>query len=278
MQLGRNLLIEKADPQGRLLRERLDEFEKVKKNKRIDVLQTGVFPPSDPGSNTQKLYEAVIKQLNVVNQGVDDFNRTGIRTLCKKLRITFDCVYGGSQYRNLIPSVPTLTDVASIVGNPVRMMVLWDKQPNGTTPTIGEILRDLSYDGVINQIPPSNTNFEQYPKIYASKNVVNIDRFTVLRDDFMILADPTPYIPGNTAPANGSGSFPNFYSKTFLLDVPAELLSKGVMEKDLETRFKVEPGVNPALTIVNGALVSVLYFLKPNFSYNINSSVNYENH
>lgn len=99
--------------------------------------------------------------LNDIPGGSSEFQRTGNRVRCTSLRIT------GEIERSENSTVP----------NTVRMLVLWDSQPNGADPP----LTDVNF-GLFNE--PANTSSMWQ---LATYNLDNQQRYKVLLDKRMVL-------------------------------------------------------------------------------------------
>lgn len=115
--------------------------------------------------------------LNAVGEGASSYQRVG-----KKIQPVWCHVRG-----YFIPS-----DVAggafSLPYESIRMMLVWDKQPNGSLAVISDIVRDVDGAG------GATTNSQ------SDRNITNRDRFVILRD----IRKTYWFRPINTALANVS--------------------------------------------------------------------------
>jgi len=89
--------------------------------------------------------------LNEVQQGATSFNRIGAKILIKSVDFRTTLFHGGSG--------PT--------AQYARLMLVWDKQPNGAFPAFADILSD---------------NISTAPALSSGLNMANKDRFTILRN------------------------------------------------------------------------------------------------
>lgn len=104
--------------------------------------------------------------LNLVQQGATSYNRIGAKILVKS--IDYRCVL------SLHGAAPTV--------NWARVMLVWDKQPNGAYPAFSDILSD---------------NVSTAPDFSSGLNMANKDRFTVLRNQvvpFSVTGDNATYV------------------------------------------------------------------------------------
>ncbi len=107
--------------------------------------------------------------LNLIEPGNGSFNRIGRKAFMKTVRISGVLVY---EYN----ADPTSGNAA---GSPVRMVVVWDKQPSGTLPTYDVIFGETSQDGT------------ETANVFDNLRYDNTGRFSVLRD---LKMDGNPYI------------------------------------------------------------------------------------
>jgi len=100
---------------------------------------------------------------NLVQQGAGSWNRVGRKITLQSLRLR-----GLVQwfYQDALVS-------GDIVGNTLRVVVVWDKQPSGNTPTFDAVFSSTLQDGT------ETTSFLD-PMRYD-----NMDRFTILSDTVM---------------------------------------------------------------------------------------------
>lgn len=130
--------------------------------------------------------------LNVVNEGAGGYNRVGRKINGKSLRVR--C----SAFHSMAP-VATTTDR---IGNQLRMVVVWDKQPNGgAIPAFDTVFGQTDLDGVLASTFLDPVNYSQ------------VDRFTVLRDCNVLM-------PVTAAPSGGTtNSVINFYQIDEFIDL-----------------------------------------------------------
>jgi len=98
-----------------------------------------------------------ITELNCVQQGATAFNRIGTKIMIKSVKVDVDLLLKGSA-----PS----TDTA-------RLMVVYDRQPNGAFPAIASIL---------------SMNISSAPVFNSGINMANRSRFTILRNQLVNLS------------------------------------------------------------------------------------------
>lgn len=99
-----------------------------------------------------------ITEVNCVEQGATSYNRIGTKILIKSIdfRASF----------NMVGTAP--------VNNSLRYMIVYDHQPNGAFPAIGDII---------------SRNIATSPNFFTGVNMANRSRFVVLRDRIVAL-DP----------------------------------------------------------------------------------------
>ncbi len=147
--------------------------------------------------------------LNLIEPGNGSFNRIGRKTFAKSLRISGHMVY-------IYNADPTTGDTTGV---PVRMVVVWDKQPSGTLPTFDVIFGRTSQDGTEATSVLDNLRYD------------NMGRFQVLRD---CKFEPKPMV------GDGGGSA-NLCVNPFLVD---EFI-------DLKNRETVFSGDSDPITIAD---------------------------
>lgn len=98
--------------------------------------------------------------INLTQQGVGSWNRVGRKIQNQSIRLRGGIVWLLDQE----------TTTLNLIGNTLRMVVVWDKQPSGTFPTFDTVF------GVTGQDGTETTTFLN-PVKYD-----NMDRFMVLRD------------------------------------------------------------------------------------------------
>lgn len=94
-----------------------------------------------------------LTEINCVAQGATSYNRIGSKIQVKSIQLKVG-------YR-LIGSAP--------VSTLVRFLVVYDRQPNGAFPAIGDILSD---------------NISTAPSFHSGINMANKDRFIIIRDQY----------------------------------------------------------------------------------------------
>lgn len=122
--------------------------------KQVDNAQTfASFTSATPG----------FALLNAVNVGSNIYQRTGVKIALRSIHI-----------RGIItPSRQNGTAVTEQLG---RIIVVYDKQPNGAGPAMGDVLQTLSNAGAA-----TTTS-------YSMPNLLNRERFTILRDKKVFLS------------------------------------------------------------------------------------------
>jgi len=94
---------------------------------------------------------AGITELNCVQQGATAYNRIGTKIMIKSIKVDADLILKGS--------APT--------GNTARLMIVYDRQPNGAFPAVANIL---------------SMNVSGAPVFNSGINMANRSRFTILRN------------------------------------------------------------------------------------------------
>nr|QXP07754.1 MAG: putative capsid protein [Arizlama virus] len=102
-----------------------------------------------------------LSELNCVPQGATVANRIGNKIVVKSLMVRFSLTCPNDHMAEM------------------RAMVIYDRQPNGAFPAIGDIL--------LNQ-PAGNTTY------YSGLNIANKSRFLILRDQFAVCDDGGGYV------------------------------------------------------------------------------------
>jgi len=97
-----------------------------------------------------------IDMLNGIQEGSSFFNRIGRRIHMKSVHVTGHIVESGQTPTN--------------VGEYLRILLIYDRQPNGNFPNATDILQDTGNDG---------TNFNTS---FSKMNLNNVERFAILRD------------------------------------------------------------------------------------------------
>ena len=125
--------------------------------KGVDTLLNTVGQVTNAESGTDD-----IVALNLIAPGSGSFNRIGRKVSLKNIRIR------GSFFIN--PGAVASAQNADVV----RMSIIWDKQPSGAAA--------ISWDQVFKFTPQSGTEADS---LYASLRYDNMERFVVLRDQFI---------------------------------------------------------------------------------------------
>lgn len=119
--------------------------------KTVDVINNGSPPNTFVLSSTP-----TISLLNGIAEGTGTFNRVGRRCHMKSLRFTgwigFTALAGNG------------------AGELIRLMIVYDRQPNGSLPAATDVLQSLDQAG-------NNST-----SVYDGLNTANFERFRVLRD------------------------------------------------------------------------------------------------
>lgn len=113
-------------------------------------------------SNTQISTTPLIIALNLMHQGTDDNNRIGKEVSLHSLKFNGGIV---------------LSAVRDNTFDHLRYMLIYDRQPNGLLPTIGDILKTIDLNGA------TSTD------VFSHKNEDNRDRFLFLRDQRIGIPD-----------------------------------------------------------------------------------------
>lgn len=100
-------------------------------------------------------------QALMIQQGTGPSQRVGNRCKLKSIRIRFQLLPTGNDFDNNVYA---------------RLMIIYDRQPNGVYPTVANILANLNESG-------TTSGFDWL----ASLNVNNLERFVVLMDHYVSL-------------------------------------------------------------------------------------------
>lgn len=119
--------------------------------KSVDIGQNGGTPPQVKVISTTALFYG----LNLVQEGSSFYNRVGRKIMMRSLHFV----------GNLVP-----TGNAATVNDFLRIMLIYDRQPNGAFPAASDVLLDTSNDGTVTTTSYSNLNMN------------NAERFQVLRN------------------------------------------------------------------------------------------------
>lgn len=119
--------------------------------------------------------------VNGIERGSAEFQRLGNKATMVNLRIYGPLHYWFSQ-----------TAAGTVVSNAFRMVVVWDKTPNGVVPKFDEIFGQTS------------TNGTESTEIWDPKKFDNTNRFQILRDKTVAC---NPQYPPQATPALGSQTY-----------------------------------------------------------------------
>lgn len=115
--------------------------------------------------------------LNLIAPGTASYNRVGRKVYHKSVRIRGFATW----------QFAAATTTSDLVGNTLRMVLVWDKQPAGAVPAFDTIFGVTAQDGT-----ESST-------IQAPIKYDNMDRFKILKDDvYTFKAEATPLTGGST--------------------------------------------------------------------------------
>lgn len=156
--------------------------------------------------------------LNLVTEGTSFYNRVGRRIRMKSVTIT------GSLARS--------ANTVTTGGEYLRVLLIYDRQPNGNFPGPTDVLLDYGADGTTGA-----TSF-------SGMNMNNVERFAILRDKRIAVVsnDPTAGSNGATVASVTGTVDPSIYWHVKL--------------KDLETHYKGNTTPQPLIgDIATGALI-----------------------
>lgn len=120
----------------------------------VALATVGLPLPSLPPSGAEPASAFTgITELNCVQQGATSYNRIGTKILMKSIH--FNCLL------SMQGSAPT--------SNSCRLMLVYDRQPNGSFPALSAILSD---------------NISSAPNFTCGVNMANRSRFLILRDQY----------------------------------------------------------------------------------------------
>nr|WAE42806.1 MAG: capsid protein [Cressdnaviricota sp.] len=161
---------------------------------------------------------ATLDLLNGIQEGASFYNRVGRRVHMKSVHVT----------GQIFPSGVATTGAQEFL----RVLLVYDRQPNGTFPSIGDILLDYGNDGT------------SFTTSISKMNLNNVERFAILRDKRL-------WIPSNQQAASTDQ---NMYLGG---GTDAKEINWFVPLKNLETHFKST--TNPAAIgdVATGALYLV---------------------
>lgn len=164
---------------------------------------------------------ATLDLLNGVQEGASFYNRVGRRIHMKSIHVTGEIISSGNG-----------TGVAEYN----RILLVYDRQPNGAFPSIADILLDYGNDGTT------------FTSSFSKMNLNNVERFAILRDSR--LAMPSNYEGAAAALDGGLASIMPYGESQNKINWFVKL-------KDLETHYKST--TNPAAIgdIATGALYLV---------------------
>jgi len=137
--------------------------------------------------------------LNYIQEGAGFYNRIGRRIRMKSVFITGNLVASGNA-------------TGAGTAEYLRLMLVYDRQPNGNNPGVSDVLADYGQDG--------NTTTTSYSKT----NPNNFERFAILRDERVAI------------PINGTGGTTQQYNS--IVGEQCNKFTWFVKLKDLETHYK----------------------------------------
>lgn len=131
----------------------------------------GYTPDNNPNQFITFVNPPIIQALNLVNQGTAISQRVGNKISLDHLKVTLNASIGG----------PLNTDLL-----PFRILVVYDRQPNGAYPLIQNILSQVDQFGVVTYNTGLFHSYELNPN--------NMERFSILYDQKITqppVAEPT---------------------------------------------------------------------------------------
>lgn len=163
---------------------------------------------------------ATFDLLNGIQEGSSFYNRIGRRVQMRSIHITGNLIFSGN---------------GSGVPEYLRVMLIYDRQPNGAAPVISDVLTDYDSQGA------TTTNS------FSKMNMNNVERFAILRDQRIQIAENNT----GSAIAGAPASILN-YSTQGNINMFVKLAG-------LETHFKASS--NPAVIgdVATGALWLVTF-------------------
>lgn len=172
--------------------------------------------------------------MNLIQQGTGSWNRIGRKVLLKSLRLKGWVIF------NLVPAPAT----GQVSSNSVRMVVVWDKQPNsGTIPTFDAIFGITTQDGT--EVTSDVLNPPKYD---------NMDRFRVIKD--CVIDQPAVAF-------QGSGSAPELGTRV--------AFDEYIKLKNLEVNYSNTSNPSTIADISTGALY--VFFRAANTSATASASI-----
>jgi len=169
---------------------------------------------------------AIIVPLNLISSGSSFFNRVGRRIEMKNIRVVCTIFFN--------PPVAVNTLFPSFY---VRFLIVYDRQTNGSIPSINEILQTTDQSGV-----NSTTAF-------SGVNLNNRDRFSILRDTRIS-------IPQVTSSATGNVSLGATFTDPLK---PLSNLDHFVKLKGLVTQYKADTNPSVIGDIATGGLFWIMH-------------------
>jgi len=165
---------------------------------------------------------ATFDLLNGIQEGASFYNRIGRRTHMKSVHVT--------------GQITVSSNAGAAANDYLRVMLIYDRQPNGTFPAIADLLLDYGNDGT------------SFTTSYSKGNLNNVERFAILRDCRIPVGD-----------ANNSQAASTFGAQMIPGAPGANQINWFVPLKDLETHYKST--TNPAAVgdIATGGLYLVTY-------------------
>lgn len=190
-------------------------------------------------NNTSHVYP-----LNLLAAGTGSWNRIGRLVQMKSLRIKIraTCDWNVPPYQTGDPS--SALPMNRLDSRHLRMVIVYDKQPNGSLPQKGEIFQYKTNDG-------TETGYWNGFLSYD-----NMERFKILRDEVITFdVPPIPYAQQLPIGASGLGALETIQYQYPPIQV--ERMLDVYLKLNLKTNFKSESQVPTIADIATGALYVV---------------------
>jgi len=217
--------------------------------KGVDTLISNgsIEPPMNDNQN--------IRTLNLIAPGTGSWNRIGrlIEMKSIRIRLTVTAEWNRPPFTNGNPGMATPPNPLDT--QHFRMVLVYDKQPNGTVPMKNEIFQVKDYEG-------TETGYWNGFLAYD-----NMERFIILRDETITFEPPTR-VP--IVQYEGSDQTTNVVNYTFP-PVNHEKLIDIYHKLNLRTNYKAESQMPTISDIATGALY--LVFMSDSYILNGGASV-----
>lgn len=193
--------------------------------KTVDFSWTDVGNVLHPDANLLNFSNAgSFTALNAISEGASFYNRIGRKISMKSIRLT----YVIERYQNVTPvNVPEV----------LRVMLIYDRQSNGSFPSITDVLQAYKGDG---------NNSSAGNAVLCYLNMTNSERFSVLADQWIDIPDPS-----DSTYKSGIAGILNYNN-----EMPRD---RYIKLKGLETTYKAQPAAIGS--IATGGLYLVLVSL-----------------